>query len=89
MNISEIIPILSLCDMYVGNDSFSHHITSQCNKPSIVLLLNSPKAYSDYSKNQFRIIPPGADINKITHGSSFDPDSITVEMIINKVKNFI
>ena len=47
------------------------------------------RAYSDYSKNQFKIIPPGADINKITHGSSFDPDSITVEMIINKVKNFI
>ena len=44
MNIRETIPILYLCDMYVGNDSFSHHVTSQCNKPSIVMLLNSPKA---------------------------------------------
>ena len=51
------------------------------NKPSFVILLDTPKAYSDYSKNQFRIIPPGADINKITHGSSFDPDSITVETV--------
>ena len=57
MNIKEIIPFLYLCDMYVGNDSFSHHVTSQCNKPSIVLLLNTPKAYSDYSINHHRIIP--------------------------------
>ena len=65
MNIKEIIPILYLSDMYVGNDSFSHHVTSQCNKPSIVLLLNSPKAYSDYSKNHHRIIPDNAKIEDI------------------------
>ena len=58
-------------------------------KPSFVILLDSPKAYSDYSKNQFRIIPPNADISKITHGSNLDPNSITVEMIIDKVKSFI
>ena len=59
------------------------------NKPSFVILLDSPKAYSDYSKNQFRIIPPDIDINKITHGSNLDPKSISVEMIFNKIKNFI
>ena len=59
------------------------------NKPSFVILLDTPKAYSDYSKNHFRIIPPDADINIITHGSNLDPKSITVEMIINKVKDFI
>ena len=88
-DVSEIIYYIYLSDIFIGNDSFGHHVSSQMNKPSFVILLDTPKAYSDYSKNQFRIIPPGADINKITHGSSFDPDSITVEMIINKVKNFI
>ena len=88
-DVSEIIYYIYLSDIFIGNDSFGHHVSSQMNKPSFVILLDTPKAYSDYSKNQFKIIPPGADINKITHGSSFDPDSITVEMIINKVKNFI
>ena len=88
-DVSEIIYYIYLSDIFIGNDSFGHHVSSQMNKPSFVILLDTPKAYSDYSKNQFRIIPPGADINKITHGSSFDPDSITVEMVINKVKDFI
>ena len=88
-DVSEIIYYIYLSDIFIGNDSFGHHVSSQMNKPSFVILLDTPKAYSDYSKNQFRIIPPDVDINKITHGSSFDPDSITVEMIINKVKNFI
>ena len=85
MNIREIIPILYLCDMYVGNDSFPHHITSQCNKPSIVMLLNSPKAYSDYSINHHRIIPDNAKIENLDHSSKYNADSISVEKVFNKI----
>jgi len=85
MNISEIIPILYLCDLYVGNDTFPHHITSQCNKPSIVLLLNSPKAYSDYSKNHHRIIPENAKIEELDHSSNYKADSISIEKVYNKI----
>ncbi len=88
-DVSEIGYYIYLSDIFIGNDSFGHHISSQMNKPSFVILLDTPKAYSDYSKNQFRIIPPDVDLNEITHGSNFDPNSITVEMIINKVKDFI
>ena len=58
-------------------------------KPSFVILLDSPKAYSDYSKNQKRIIPPNIDINQINHGSNLNPNSITVDMVLEKVKDFI
>ena len=85
MNIKEITPILYLCDMYVGNDSFSHHITSQCNKPSIVILLNSPKAYTDYSINHHRIIPENAKIEEIDHSSRYSANSISVEKVFNKI----
>jgi len=85
MNIGEIIPILYLCDMYVGNDSFSHHVTSQCNKPSIVILLKSPKAYSDYSINHHRIIPENAKIEDLDHSSKYNEDSISVEKVFNKI----
>jgi len=85
MNIREIIPILYLCDMYVGNDSFSHHVTSQCNKPSIVLLLNSPKAYTDYSINHHRVIPDNIKIEDLDHSSKLNGDSISEEKVFNKI----
>ena len=56
LSVREILPFFSLCDAYVGNDSFMHHVTSQSQKPAIVLLINSPKAYTDYSKNYYRIL---------------------------------
>ncbi len=83
--ISEIIPIISLCKMYIGNDSFGHHVSTQCKIPSLVLLLDTPKAYTDYSKNHFQIYPKDKDINKIEHDSAFDASSITVEQVYNKI----
>ena len=76
--------------MYVGNDSFGSHITSQSNINSIVMLLDSPKTYTDYSKNYFRIGPTGIDINNITHGTNANPDLIKVNEVIkliNQIKN--
>ena len=37
-NISEVIPFIASADMYVGNDSFGSHISSQSGKPSLVIL---------------------------------------------------
>jgi len=48
-------------------------------------LLDTPKAYSDYSKNQFQIIPEGKDINKIEHNTAFDSNSITVDQVFKKI----
>ena len=88
-DVSEIIYYIYLSDIFIGNDSFGHHVACQMNKPSFVILLDTPKAYSDYSKNQYRLTPPNIDINDISHDSALDPNSITTEMILNKIKNFI
>ncbi len=85
ISIEEIIPYLNLCDMYVGNDTFPHHVTSQSNKPSIIILLNSPKAYSDYSINHYRVIPDNVKIDEINHNSNFNPDSVSVEKVLDKI----
>ncbi len=88
--IYDLIPYLGISDMYVGNDSFGSHVVSQCGKKSIVFLLDSPKAYTDYSKNYHRIVPDGYTIDEITHGTNADPKSISVNHvveIINKLKN--
>ena len=86
-SIKELVPYLCSADMYVGNDSFGSHITSQSGIKSLVILLDTPKAYTDYSKNYFRIIPDGIKLENIDHGSNFKPEDITVEKVCNAVLN--
>ena len=87
--IEEVLHYINICDLYIGNDSFGHHISSQLGKPSFILLIDTPRAYSDYSKNQIQIIPKGYDINKITHDTKVNPNLISVKMILLKIQNFI
>ena len=82
--IAEVIPIISVCDIYIGNDSFGQHVSSQCSIPSLIIMIDSPKAYSDYSKNQFRILPPGISIENISHDSGISPDEIKVDLVLAK-----
>ena len=56
---------------------------------SFVILLDTPRAYSDYSVHQHRILPPNVSIDEITHDSKFHSSSITAEMVLEKVKKFI
>ena len=84
-SIKELVPYLCASDMYVGNDSFGSHITSQSGKKSIIILLDSPKAYTDYSKNYYRMVPNGFHIEKITHGTNADPKLITEEEVIKTI----
>ena len=88
--IKDVIPYLCASDMYVGNDSFGSHITSQSGKKSIIMLLDAPKAYTDYSKNYYRMVPNGFDIEEITHGTNANPNLISVKEVfdtINRIKN--
>ena len=85
--IIEVIPYLCACDMYVGNDSFGSHVSAQSGKKSIVFLLDSPKAYTDYSKNFFRLVPEGFNIDEITHNTKADPNLILVNNVIKKIQN--
>ncbi|MDA7714207.1 lipopolysaccharide heptosyltransferase family protein [Candidatus Pelagibacter sp.] len=85
--IEEIIPYLCSADMYVGNDSFGSHVTSQSGIKSLVILLDTPKAYTDYSKNYLRIVPDGIKIEDVTHGSRLKPEHISVEKVYQKIIN--
>tara|TARA_Y100000590_G_scaffold85445_1_gene95523 strand:- start:130 stop:1065 length:936 start_codon:yes stop_codon:yes gene_type:complete len=87
--IEEVIPIISVCDLYIGNDSFGQHVASQSSIPSIILLLDSPRAYSDYSKNQYRILPKGISLDDITHDSKIQPNKIDVNEVLEKALTFL
>ena len=85
ISIEEIMPYLNLCDMYVGNDTFPHHVTSQSQKPSVVIMLNTPKAYTDYSIFHHRVIPDDARLEDIDHNSNYNPNSVSVEKVFKKI----
>ena len=85
--IEEVIPYLCSSNLYVGNDSFGSHVTSQSGIKSLVILLDSPKAYTDYSKNYLRIIPDGVDIENVTHGSNLNPEDVSVEKVYQEIIN--
>ena len=52
-------------------------------------MLDTPRAYSDYSINQYRVMPTEIDINNITHDSKIDPNMIKVEQVYKKVLTLI
>ena len=85
--IEEVIPYLCSSNMYVGNDSFGSHVTSQSGIKSLVILLDSPKAYTDYSKNYQRIFPDGIKIENITHGSNLNAEHVSVEKVYQEILN--
>ena len=84
-NIEEVLPYLCSADLYVGNDSFGSHITSQSGIKSLVILLDSPKAYTDYSKNYHRIVPDGVKIENVTHGSSLKSEDVSIEKVFQEI----
>ena len=49
------------------------------------MLLDSPKAYTDYSQNYYRMVPKGFNIAEITHGTNADPNLISVEEVIKNI----
>ena len=86
-NIEEIIPYLCSANMYIGNDSFGSHITSQSGIKSLVILLDTPKAYTDYSNNYQRIVPDGIKVEDVTHGSNIKPEHVSVEKVYQTIVN--
>ena len=71
----------------MGNDSFGSHITSQSGIKSLVILLDTPKAYTDYSKNYQRIVPDSIKIENVTHGSNLKAENVSVEKVYQAVIN--
>ena len=88
-SIAEVVPIISICDMYIGNDSFGHHVSSQSTIPSLIIMLDTPKAYTDYSQNQFRILPPGISVDEITHDTRISPNEIDTDKVVEKALSFL
>jgi len=50
-------------------------------------MLDTPRAYTDYSINQYKILPDNIDADIIDHDTRVNPQDISVEDVLNKINS--
>ena len=84
LSISETLPIIKNCNMYIGNDTGWLHISCALNKKCVALFMDSPVlAYGKYSKNISVIIPEGETEQTTTH-NTLGKNRINFENVLNR-----
>ena len=82
--ISETLPIIKNCNIYIGNDTGWLHISSALGVKCLALFMDSPvQAYGKYSKNIEIIVPEGETEETTTH-DTLGADKISFEKVFNK-----
>ena len=84
LKISETMPLIKNCNLYIGNDTGWLHISSALNVKSIALFMDSPvQAYGKYSKNIIVIIPEGETEETTTH-DTLGAEKISLKKVFDK-----
>ena len=84
LKISETLPIIKNCNLYIGNDTGWLHISSALGIKCLALFMDSPvQAYGKYSKNIDVIVPEGETEETTTH-DTLGADKIPFEKVLNK-----
>ena len=83
LKISETLPIIKNCNLYIGNDTGWLHISSALGIKCLALFMDSPvQAYGKYSKNIEVIVPEGETEETTTH-DTLGADKISYEKVFN------
>ena len=84
LKVSETLPIIKNCNLYIGNDTGWLHISSALGVKSLALFMDSPvQAYGKYSKNIEVILPDGETEETTTH-DTLGADKISLEKVFDK-----
>ena len=84
LKISETLPMIKNCNLYIGNDTGWLHISSALGIKCLALFMDSPvQAYGKYSKNIDVIVPEGETEETTTH-DTLGADKISFEKVFNK-----
>ena len=84
LKISETLPIIKNCNLYIGNDTGWLHISSALGVKSLALFMDSPvQAYGKYSKHIEVIVPEGETEETTTH-DTLGADKISFEKVFDK-----
>ena len=84
LKISEAMPLIKNCDLYIGNDTGWLHISSALGIKCVALFMDSPvQAYGRYSDNINVIVPEGETEETTTH-NTLGAEKISFEKVLNK-----
>ena len=84
LKISEAMPIIKNCDLYIGNDTGWLHISSALNVKCLALFMDSPvQAYGKYSENIELILPEGETEETTTH-NTLGAKNISFDKVLKK-----
>ena len=84
LKISEAMPIIKNCNLYIGNDTGWLHISSALNVKCLALFMDSPvQAYGKYSENIELILPEGETEETTTH-NTLGSKNISFEKVLKK-----
>jgi heptosyltransferase-2 len=84
LKISETIPIIKNCNLYIGNDTGWLHISSALGIKCVALFMDSPvEAYGKYSDNIYVVVPEGETEATTTH-DTLGKEKISFEEVLAK-----
>ena len=84
LKISEAMPIIKNCNLYIGNDTGWLHISSALDIKCVALFMDSPvQAYGKYSNNINVIVPEGETEESTTH-DTLGANKISFEKVLKK-----
>ena len=84
LNLSEIIPIISACQFYIGNDTGPLHISANLNLKCLSIFCDSPpSAYGVWNSNIEIIVPTGETIESTGHNTR-GKDKISFEEVLKR-----
>ena len=84
MSISETLPIISNCNLYVGNDTGWLHLSCALGLKCVALFMDSPVlAYGKYS-DKISIVVPDDETEETTTHNTRCKDRISVEQVYLK-----
>jgi len=84
LQISETMPLIKNCNLYIGNDTGWLHISSALDVKCVALFMDSPvQAYGKYSNNINVIIPEGETEETTTH-DTLGTNKISFDKVLNK-----
>ena len=84
LKISETLPIIKNCNLYIGNDTGWLHISSALDLKCLALFMDSPvQAYGKYSQNIKVIVPEGETEESTTH-DTLGAEKISFEKVLKR-----
>ncbi len=83
LKISETMPIIKNCDLYIGNDTGWLHISAALNVNCLALFMDSPvQAYGKYSEN-IKVIVPEGETEETTSHDTLGAEKISFDKVLN------